>query len=50
LAITHRLHTVQKADVIFIIEGGQIVDSGRHAQLMERRESYRVNAMQQMLQ
>ncbi|KAM0305593.1 hypothetical protein ACHAPM_001976 [Fusarium culmorum] len=50
LAITHRLHTVQKADVIFIVEGGQIVDSGRHSQLMERRESYRVNAMQQMLQ
>ncbi|RGP67283.1 hypothetical protein FLONG3_8574 [Fusarium longipes] len=50
LAITHRLHTVQKADVIFIVEGGQIVDSGRHTQLMERRESYRVNAMQQMLQ
>ncbi|KAF4472711.1 leptomycin b resistance pmd1 [Fusarium albosuccineum] len=50
LAITHRLHTVQKADVIFVVEGGQIVDSGRHSQLMERRESYRLNAMQQMLQ
>ncbi|KAH7008987.1 P-loop containing nucleoside triphosphate hydrolase protein [Ilyonectria destructans] len=50
LAITHRLHTVQKADVIFVVEGGQIVDSGRHAELMERRESYRLNAMQQMLQ
>ncbi|KAF2012864.1 P-loop containing nucleoside triphosphate hydrolase protein [Aaosphaeria arxii CBS 175.79] len=50
LAITHRLHTVQKADVIFVVEGGEIVDSGRHAQLMERRESYRLNAMQQMLQ
>ncbi|KAI5461917.1 P-loop containing nucleoside triphosphate hydrolase protein [Mariannaea sp. PMI_226] len=50
LAITHRLHTVQKADVIFVIEGGQIVDSGRHSELMDRRESYRLNAMQQMLQ
>ncbi|KAI1031273.1 hypothetical protein LB504_000902 [Fusarium proliferatum] len=50
LAITHRLHTVQKADIIFIVENGQIVDSGRHSQLMERRESYRLNAMQQMLQ
>ncbi|KAF4988436.1 hypothetical protein FGRMN_9760 [Fusarium graminum] len=50
LAITHRLHTVQKADVIFVVEGGRIVDSGRHSQLMERRESYRLNAMQQMLQ
>lgn len=50
LAITHRLRTVQKADVILVIEGGRIVDQGTHAELMERRESYRVNAMQQMLQ
>ncbi|CRK15126.1 hypothetical protein BN1708_011346 [Verticillium longisporum] len=50
LAITHRLHTVQKADVILVVEGGKIVDQGRHAELMERRESYRINAMQQMLQ
>ncbi|KAI5194684.1 P-loop containing nucleoside triphosphate hydrolase protein [Aureobasidium subglaciale] len=50
LAITHRLHSVQKADVIFVVEDGRIVDQGRHGELMERRESYRVNAMQQMLQ
>ncbi|GAB1312646.1 hypothetical protein MFIFM68171_02856 [Madurella fahalii] len=50
LAITHRLHTVRKADVIFVVEGGRVVDQGTHAELMERRESYRVNAMQQMLQ
>ncbi|KAK4460131.1 putative multidrug resistance protein [Cladorrhinum samala] len=50
LAITHRLHTVRKADTILVVEGGRIVDSGTHAELMERRESYRVNAMQQMLQ
>ncbi|KAK3315675.1 P-loop containing nucleoside triphosphate hydrolase protein [Apodospora peruviana] len=50
LAITHRLHTVQKADVIFVVEEGRVVDCGTHRELMERRESYRVNAMQQMLQ
>ncbi|CZT44510.1 related to multidrug resistance protein [Rhynchosporium secalis] len=50
LAITHRLHTVQRADVIFVVEGGQIADSGTHNELMERRESYRVNAMSQLLQ
>jgi ATP-binding cassette, subfamily B (MDR/TAP), member 1 len=50
LAITHRLHTVQKANVIFVVEGGRIVDSGRHADLMERNQSYSVNATQQMLQ
>ncbi|OAA48785.1 ABC multidrug transporter SitT [Cordyceps fumosorosea ARSEF 2679] len=50
LAITHRLHTVHKADVILVVEGGRIVDQGRHAELVERNESYRLNAMQQMLQ
>ncbi|KAK1751077.1 Leptomycin B resistance protein pmd1 [Echria macrotheca] len=50
LAITHRLHTVRRADVIFVVEGGRVVDSGTHGELMARREEYRVNAMQQMLQ
>lgn len=50
LAITHRLHTVQKAHVIFVVEGGRIVDSGRHTELMERSPTYNVNATQQMLQ
>ncbi|RYP93452.1 hypothetical protein DL770_000495 [Monosporascus sp. CRB-9-2] len=50
VAITHRLYTVQKADVIFVVEGGRIVDRGSHAELMERNGNYRVNAMQQMLQ
>lgn len=50
LAITHRLKTVQKANVIFVVEGGKIVDQGTHEELMARRESYRLSAMQQMLQ
>lgn len=49
IAITHRLHTVRKADVIFVIEGGQVVEKGRHDELLERSESYRVNALSQML-
>ncbi|OAA40723.1 AtrH like protein [Cordyceps fumosorosea ARSEF 2679] len=49
IAITHRLHTVRKADVIFVIEGGQLVEKGRHDELVERSESYRVNALSQML-
>lgn len=49
VAIAHRLHTVMKADVIFVVEGGRIVDSGQHAQLMARNETYRINAQQQML-
>ncbi|CAG8981035.1 hypothetical protein HYALB_00008188 [Hymenoscyphus albidus] len=49
IAITHRLHTVLKADVIFVVEGGQVVDKGRHQELLGRSESYRDNAMSQML-
>lgn len=49
IAITHRLHTVRKADVIFVVEGGRVVEKGRHEELVETSESYRVNALQQML-
>ncbi|KAL8329784.1 hypothetical protein RB597_005187 [Gaeumannomyces tritici] len=49
VAITHRLHTVQKADVILVVQGGRVAERGTHRELMERSESYRVNAMQQML-
>lgn len=49
IAITHRLHTVRKADVIFVVEGGKVVEKGRHEELVERSESYRINALQQML-
>ncbi|KAJ2904835.1 P-loop containing nucleoside triphosphate hydrolase protein [Zalerion maritima] len=49
LAITHRLHTVMKADVILVVEGGRIVDKGTHGELVERCESYRRNALGQVL-
>lgn len=49
IAITHRLHTVRRADVIFVVEDGKIVEKGRHEELVERSETYRVNALQQML-
>ncbi|GKT51872.1 ABC transporter 1 [Colletotrichum spaethianum] len=49
IAIAHRLHTVRKADVIFVVEAGGIAAKGRHEELMEKSESYRLNAMQQML-
>ncbi|KAK3320380.1 P-loop containing nucleoside triphosphate hydrolase protein [Cercophora scortea] len=50
LAIAHRLKTVYRASNILVVEEGRIVDSGTHAELMESRESYRVNAMSQLLQ
>ncbi|KAJ5111021.1 P-loop containing nucleoside triphosphate hydrolase protein [Penicillium argentinense] len=47
IAIAHRLRTIRKADVIFLIEAGRCVDHGSHEQLLERSESYRANVMHQ---
>jgi ATP-binding cassette subfamily B (MDR/TAP) protein 1 len=49
IAIAHRLRTIARADIIFLIEGGQVVDQGRHEELVQRSESYRVNALHQMV-
>ncbi|EDU41119.1 hypothetical protein PtrCC142_002672 [Pyrenophora tritici-repentis] len=49
IAIAHRLRTIARADIIFLVEAGQVVDQGRHDELVQRSESYRVNALHQML-
>ncbi len=36
LVIAHRLSTIARADVIHVLEGGRIVESGRHAELLAR--------------
>ncbi|KAG4031425.1 hypothetical protein MFRU_009g01990 [Monilinia fructicola] len=47
IAIAHRLHTIRKADVIFLVDAGRCVDQGSHEELLERSESYRANVMHQ---
>lgn len=47
LCIAHRLSTVQHADVIVVMDGGRIVEQGRHAELLERGGHYaRLYALQ----
>ena len=47
LVIAHRLATVQRADRIVVMEAGQIVDTGTHAELVARGGLYaRLAAMQ----
>ena len=41
LLIAHRLTTVMNADVICVMDGGSIVESGRHADLIDMNGRYR---------
>lgn len=47
IAIAHRLHTIRKANRIYLIEAGQCVDKGTHEELLEKSASYRSNVMHQ---
>jgi subfamily B ATP-binding cassette protein MsbA len=40
LIIAHRLSTVRRADRVLVLEHGRIVESGKHAQLMEANGVY----------
>ncbi|MCK6081069.1 ABC transporter ATP-binding protein/permease [Microbacterium sp. EYE_5] len=48
LSIAHRLSTVVGADVIHVVDGGRIVESGTHVELLGRGGLYATLAAQQL--
>ncbi len=41
IMIAHRLSTVEHADRLYLFKAGEVVESGRYAELMERSEDFR---------
>jgi ATP-binding cassette subfamily B protein/ATP-binding cassette subfamily C protein len=40
ITISHRLTTVEKADVIYMLENGEVVEQGTHSELVKKRGAY----------
>jgi ATP-binding cassette subfamily B protein len=48
LVITHRFTTAMKADIIYLMDQGEIIESGTHESLMELNGKYATSWKQQM--
>lgn len=40
VTISHRVTTIQKADIIYMLQNGQIVEQGTHAELVAKKGNY----------
>jgi ATP-binding cassette, subfamily B, bacterial MsbA len=49
IVIAHRLSTIQKADNIIVMQKGEIVEQGKHAELIAKNGTYaRLVALQSL--
>jgi len=50
ILISHRVSTIRHADIIFVVEHGEVVDQGTHAELLERDGFYADLYQKQLLE
>ena len=48
IIIAHRLSTVKRADTIYVLDNGEIVESGNHEELIEVNGIYKNFLIKQM--
>ena len=41
LVIAHRLSTIYNADIIFVMKNGEVLDSGKHSDLIDKSDEYK---------
>jgi ABC-type multidrug transport system fused ATPase/permease subunit len=40
ISIAHRMETIENSDVIFMLEDGKVVESGKYNEMMERKAHF----------
>jgi len=40
IIVTHKLKSIENADMIYVLDAGQVVEQGRHAELMQKQGLY----------
>jgi ABC-type multidrug transport system fused ATPase/permease subunit len=50
IVIAHRMSTIQKADLIVVMEHGKIIESGTHGELIKKQGKYNTLYEKQIFQ